>query len=197
MLIVEKTDINDASFFIELIKRTAGYFPKLFGKKRYNALLLMYKNGNNLFSYKHVHKIQIEGEIAAMILSYDHKTKYKENRGTGYLLFKYSKFDMLRRISSLLKFDKTIGQLNPDEYYISNIAVFPKYQGRGLAKKLLAHIQQIAINAKLKNLVLDVECNNEPAIKLYLSLGYIKTESFNISIINDKLKFNRMKKLLK
>lgn len=194
MLLVEKANINDASFFVEIIEKSAGYFTKLFGNGIFSALIFMYKNENNLFSYQHVHKIQIDGENAAMILSYDYKTKRKENPGTGYLMFKKLKFNMFRNILILLKFNKTVGQLNQDEYYISNIAVSAKYQRQGLAKKLLTHVQQIAIEDNLNSLVLDVESNNATAIKLYLSLGYEKTDKFIIPIKNDELTFIRMKK---
>ena len=52
------------------------------------------------------------------------------------------------------------------------VAVHPKFARRSLAKQMIAHFQQLARKRGLRALRLDIVDCNEPARRLYTSLGF-------------------------
>lgn len=55
---------------------------------------------------------------------------------------------------------------------VSMVAVHPRFARRGFAKQIIAHFQSIARQRGLRSLRLDVVDFNEPAKRLYTSLGF-------------------------
>ncbi len=80
-----------------------------------------------------------------------------------------------------------------DEYYISNVAIYPEFRGSGLGTKLMLYAEQTASKRNLKYLSLDVERENETAINLYKKLGYKITEEKTLDL-GEVFSFFRMVK---
>ena len=85
-----------------------------------------------------------------------------------------------------LREDKNIGE-------VGLFAVLKKHQGRGIGRKLLRYILQIAKKDKLKKLVLEVRNDNLKALNLYLKYGFVvtgirKIKNFKVT----KLKMERV-----
>lgn len=59
-----------------------------------------------------------------------------------------------------------------DEAHISNVAIHPEYRRRGLGRKLLAHLLQVAVARGATKAMLEVRPSNEAARKLYGSFGF-------------------------
>ncbi len=59
---------------------------------------------------------------------------------------------------------------------IESVAVDPEYRGKGLAKALFQHIEDIAKQRGYEKIVLEVREHNPEAIGLYEKLGFKKTE---------------------
>ena len=57
---------------------------------------------------------------------------------------------------------------------ILTVAVLPDYRRQGIAKEFMRQIEAYAIEREASAMMLEVELANEPAIKLYESLGYMK-----------------------
>jgi ribosomal-protein-alanine N-acetyltransferase len=57
---------------------------------------------------------------------------------------------------------------------ILTVAVLPDYRRQGIAKEFMRQIEAYAIEREASAMMLEVEVSNEPAIKLYESLGYMK-----------------------
>ncbi len=57
---------------------------------------------------------------------------------------------------------------------ILTVAVLPDYRRQGIAKEFMRQIEAYAIEREASAMMLEVEISNEPAIKLYESLGYMK-----------------------
>lgn len=198
MIKERKATINDYVDFSELLLLSAPYFPTLFGGKIKIILQDLFRHSSNLFSFKHSHIAEIDGKIAGMILGYDGKTKKRENLKTGLLFFKEMGIGMIFKLKSFLKLNATVGSLNIDEYYISNVAVYPRYRGKGIGKKLMSIAEEEAKMADKKRMVLDVEKDNTVAIGLYKKLGYKIIKEFSITLQNNKnLYFYRMIKEVK
>ena len=61
-----------------------------------------------------------------------------------------------------------------DEAFITDVAVVPAYRRRGLARALLAHVEQEALRARKHYLGLYVSANNRAACELYRQLGFVE-----------------------
>lgn len=189
---------DDGKDFAELMLMSASYFPILFGDKIKTALQDLFRCRFNLFSFEHVYFAEVDGEKAGMILGYDWQVKKRENLRTGFLLFKKIGVSILGKFLSLIKFNATVGRVCDGEYYISNIATYPRYRGRGLGKGLILEAEQEAKMVGAERIVLDVEKENISAINFYKKLGYKMIKEFSISLQRDKiLHFYRMTKEMK
>ena len=191
---IRKAGPEHAEHFVELMLMSAPYFPDLFGAGIDRTLKKLYEKRGNLFSHEHVWLLEKEGKPAAMLLGYDHTTKKKENLSTGILLFRYLHYMMLKNIRTLLQFNKTIGVLQKGEFYISNIGTFPAFRRQGLARILMLKGEETAKQQGNIRMVLDVEKENIPAIRLYRTLEYHETDEFFIPFDKQPLTFLRMKK---
>lgn len=57
---------------------------------------------------------------------------------------------------------------------ILTVAVLPAYRRRGIAREFMRQIEEWSAERQASAMMLEVELNNEPAIALYESLGYLK-----------------------
>jgi ribosomal-protein-alanine N-acetyltransferase len=73
---------------------------------------------------------------------------------------------------------------------IESIAVDPEHRGKGLAKALFQHIEDIAKQRGYEKIVLEVREHNREAIGLYEKLGFKKTE-FLKNYYSEKLNGSR------
>lgn len=58
------------------------------------------------------------------------------------------------------------------EVYITNVAVFPDYRGKGIAKKLIKKILDLSYEEKADFVTLEVRKSNVSAINLYKNTGF-------------------------
>jgi ribosomal-protein-alanine N-acetyltransferase len=58
-----------------------------------------------------------------------------------------------------------------DESHVNNIAVDPRWQGRGLGAALLADLVRTGISRGSRHLTLEVRVGNDPALALYARFG--------------------------
>lgn len=63
-----------------------------------------------------------------------------------------------------------LGRKEPYEYEIHTVGVDPAYQGRGVGKRMLTELLDHASGGSV---FLEVRTDNEPAIKLYESFGFV------------------------
>lgn len=61
-----------------------------------------------------------------------------------------------------------------DEAHITNIAIDPKYQRKGLGQNLLSFIIDMAQNKGILKMTLEVRCSNLVAIGLYTQFHFVK-----------------------
>jgi ribosomal-protein-alanine N-acetyltransferase len=58
-----------------------------------------------------------------------------------------------------------------DEAHVNNVAVDPRWQGRGLGAAILADLVRVALERGARHLTLEVRVGNDPAIALYRRFG--------------------------
>jgi ribosomal protein S18 acetylase RimI-like enzyme len=134
MITVRKSTFDDNKDFAELVLISAPFFPILFSGRIRVILQDLFCYRSNLFSFEHVHFAEVDGEKAGMILGYDWQIKKQENLRSGFLLFKKIGVNILGKFLSLIKFNATVGRVYDGEYYICNIATYPKYRRMGVGK---------------------------------------------------------------
>lgn len=198
MIAIRKAIPDDGKDFSELMLMSAPYFTILFGDNIKTVLQGLFRYRSNLFSFEHVCFAQVDGEKTGMILGYDWQVKKRENLKTGLLLFKYMGVRILCKFLSLMKFNTTVGKVCDGEYYVSNIAIYTPFRGRGVGKILIHNAEQEAKMVDAERIVLDVEKENISAISFYKGLGYKIIKEFSRSLQGNKiLHFYRMIKQLK
>ena len=135
----------------------------------------------NRLSYKNTFTYETENELAGLIIAYDSN--------------KVSQLDspILKHLESknifLEAFDKECFE---DEFYIDTLSVFEKFQGRGIAKELLAFIYDKAKELGFKKVSLIVDIDNLKALNLYEKMGFKKNTILEVS----KHNYHHMIKML-
>ena len=64
-----------------------------------------------------------------------------------------------------------LGRVPPHDYEIHTIGVDPAYQGQGIGRRMLKSLLEIAGDGVV---FLEVRTDNEPAINLYRSVGFVE-----------------------
>ena len=197
-IIIRKGRTEDAQDFSQLILLSAAtFFSSIFASNTEEIMKKIFQQPGNLFSFEHSYFIEVNNKIAGMALGYNWEQKRREELYTGLLLVKYLKWSFFTRIFYLLKAQSLVGKVLENEYYLSNIAVYPAFRALGLGTKLFSEIKRESDKTGANKIVLDVETNNKRAIKLYEKLGYIiKWRTPSIKIKKETFEFFRMLKVL-
>lgn len=112
-----------------------------------------YERENTLFSYQNCTVVEVNGQIAGMLVAFPMHVDpaYIES---DPVLAPYSKLEA------------------DNSYYICGMALFPEYRGHGIGTELLALAEQHARSKGFKKLSLIVFEQNTGAKKLYEREGY-------------------------
>jgi len=171
------------------------YIPALFGGTQDKVTKSLFRYGRNLFSFEHTLFAQVNGKNAGMLLGYDWRTQKKESDKTSMLMVRYMKTKFITQIQHLAWASSVLTKIDDGTFYISNLAVYPEYRRNGLGTSLLSHAEQAAIKLGAKSLELDVEADNENAIRLYRKFGMnIIGEPKGTVIDGEEFEFFRMTK---
>ena len=196
---IKRGNSGNACAFAQLIVISAPlFFPVLLGPHLDNFMENAYQKSINLFSHQHTWFIEAQGKITGMLLGYTGDVKRDEGLPTGLLFFKhFIKYGFFQKIIFLLKSQNFFPKVKRDDFYISNLAVFPEYQNRSTGTCLLKFAEPEALNNGCTSMVLDVEAENQRAIKLYQKNGYVmESTSPSLQLGKSHFQFIRMKKQL-
>jgi len=172
-IIIRKGLPEDAPDFTNLILLSElELFLAIFGSGARNVLQNLFRQRRNLFSFEHSYFTDVDGIKAGMIIGYNWKTQREENWRTGLLMIKYMKLEFITKLLSLLKAMSIVGRAKDSEYYISNVAVYPEFRGINLGTNLLWQMEKEAKRCGVERSALDVDVNNQDAIRLYHRLSY-------------------------
>ena len=195
---VKKALPDDAEDFSNLIMLSApALFQVLYGDKSKIVIQQLFIQPYNLFSFEHVFFAEKEGNKAGMYIGWDWNSKKQEGLRTGLLLVKFMGTDFIKRLPLFIKVEDVIGQVYKEEYYISNIAVYPKYRRIGVGTYLLEKAEEEVKRRGTKKVILDVEIENSGALRLYNKLGYVISEESSVKLHKRLFRFYRMCKKLR
>ena len=170
---IDRAAASDAAECAALILESAEHFlPAVFGAGISRALVRLAAGRRTLFSHEHAWVARVDGNVAGVLLGYTGRQKAAEDPATGLALFGALGPGLLLRLGRLLRLQATIGALASDEYYVSNVAVYPRFRGQCIGTLLLERARGEAAEAGAAWIVLDVESDNDGARRLYERLGF-------------------------
>jgi len=198
-MVVRKGTLEDKNHFSELVLLAAPFFSKLFREERAVELLqLLYEHDRNLFSFSHCLFAQDGDDILGLVVGYDWQTKPNEQLSTGYLMIKHLGLQFFTALPVLLKFDAQVSRISREDYYIAFLAVYQQVQTRGVGTALMKRAEEDAVSCGAKFICLDVETENENAVRFYQKRGYRIERTFSVNLTQEVvLHFYRMKKELR
>ena len=168
---------EDARHFTELAQIAADQlFTELVGSRADALLRGMYLRADNENSHRHCMFIRVDGEVAGMIHAQS-AMSMRAHRTRSFLLMLWLAgwglprfLMMMLLLGDLLSFAGE--NLADDDFYITFVALYPQFRGRGLSKALLQHAQDSARRTGCKRLALDVDAKNAIAIAAYERVSF-------------------------
>ncbi|MEN3185680.1 MAG: GNAT family N-acetyltransferase [Atribacterota bacterium] len=176
---------------------SAPFFEDLGGEKQVQKIFAcLFPKRGTLFSFEHTYLAEKDGTITGMALGYEWPQRKKEGLRTGLFLLASSGIHVFQHLRFFLNLNTVTGTFHPQGYYLSNLAVYPTYQGKSFGKQLLSFIEAIAYQRKLWCVELDVSAENHKAITIYHHLGYGVIRESRFSYRGRTLLFLRMRKII-
>ncbi len=172
-VVVRRARSADRQDIARLVLLSAPHFlPAVFGPGVQRAVEDLAAGPGTLFGCEHTWIAESRGTTRGMLLGYTGAVKQAQDLRTGLSLLRLLRADMILRLGALLRMQSTIGRIGRDEYYISNVAVYPDCRGQGIGEMLIERARAEAAEAGMRSLVLDVETDNPDAQRLYERLGF-------------------------
>lgn len=143
--------------------------------KIYDLLNILYKNPGNPAAKENVIVEEESGTIRGLIrvcpASYLQQSPKNILKMTKEILRLNGLINFVK-MAFRIKLNRYMSEVEDDEFFIVNLAVFEKYRRQGIARKLLEQAEEMAREKNLNNLSLYVEINNPHAKKVYEKFGF-------------------------
>jgi len=163
---IRKATVNDAKIIAKLSIEAIGSIANFIANSTEHDVILKsltnwsQKKGNRI-SYENTLVGYIENEIIGIIIFYPADDCYKLDKPIN---------DWLKSQSSQNRIEI---EAEGNYLYIDTIAIDEKFRGKGFATKLLNAAYEVAIMKKYSGTSLNVDANNEKALKVYQKNGYV------------------------
>ncbi|MBC7217025.1 MAG: GNAT family N-acetyltransferase [Candidatus Caldatribacterium sp.] len=141
----------------------------------------LFQDTRTLFSFPHTLVLRQGEVILGMALGWASGDRREKGLCTAWKLFPFALPRFFLFVPKIFS-----SGLPPSSYYLSNIAIFPPHQGKGLGRMLLQAVESKALEAGDSCVILDVEKDREKTLSFYLRNGYGRAGTF--------LSFVRMQK---
>lgn len=190
-LVAARPTPADARHFANLAQIAGdNLFSELFGGRAIPLLHGMFLRKNNEFSCRHCAFIRHDGNTAGMIHAHSAATSQTHELRGLLLMLRLAGRELPRFLLMLVMMRHLLGfagqRLTPDDYYITFVALYPAFRGRGLSKPLLAHAEASALREGCARLTLDVAADNEIAISAYQRVGFAQIDASPVMKNGDK-----------
>jgi ribosomal protein S18 acetylase RimI-like enzyme len=157
----------------------------------------LFRRQKNRYSHQYTNLAIIDGEVAGLLLSYPGKVLKSLNFPMARSMFAVNELPQLLRFFyrslPLIK----INEAAADEYFISNLAIFPEFQGHGVGKFLMSLAEKKAKESGLNKCALTVEIKNSHAVELYQYLGYQIVETIKVERLKQRIGFTGLYRMVK
>ncbi|MEW6094468.1 MAG: GNAT family N-acetyltransferase [Chloroflexota bacterium] len=159
----------------------------------------LFQRKGNHFSHDLCWVAEMDGRVVGALVAYPGRRRRNLNLRTGLHLLQVIGLAATFRLVNKLPRYGNLMEAAADEFYVSNLAVVPNMQGRGIGASLLSHADTQALSHRLPKCSLLVTFDN-PARRLYERSGYRIVHSYPIhhpAIAHGSGGFHRMVKVLK
>ncbi|MGQ9473130.1 MAG: GNAT family N-acetyltransferase [Candidatus Caldatribacteriaceae bacterium] len=198
-IIIRKADFGEGRDFANLFLLSAPFFlPYLGTEEKVKKILSdFFREEGNLFGFQNTLFATVNQVIVGMAFWYDWQTRRRDGLRTGWELFQRLGFRFLFHLRWWIVLGAITGNFHFQGGYLSNLAVYPDYQRRGIGKKLLLAVEEEARKRGLSYIELDVERENWEAITFYQKAGYETQQELGLSWRDTTLVFLRMRKKIR
>lgn len=192
---------DDANISTQLIYMTKGLMADyLLGggdeAAAKSVISQLFRRQKNRYSHQYINLAIIDGEVAGLLLSYPGKVLKSLNFPMVESMFAVNELPQLLRFFyrslPLIK----IKEAAADEYFINNMAIFPKFQGLGVGKFLMSLAKKRAIESGLNKCALTVEIKNSRAVGLYQHLGYQIVDTIKVERLKQRIGFSGLYRMV-
>jgi ribosomal protein S18 acetylase RimI-like enzyme len=154
----------------------------LFGQQKGHPTLQvladLYRQKNNRLSHVHGHLAEQDGQPVGLLVSFPGRLLSRLDRLTGWCLLKIMGLSATLRLARIQSAYGDLKETEADEFYISNLAVFPDFEGQGIGSRLMAFAEGLARDSGLQKCSLIVAFGHDHACSLYKRLGYKVQRTF-------------------
>jgi ribosomal protein S18 acetylase RimI-like enzyme len=159
----------------------------------------LFRKKSNRFSYQFTKVTVLSGEVTGLVIAYSGRLMKSLEFPMALHLIKASgvlgSMRFIKRAFPLFG----VKEVENDEYFISNIAVLPAWQGKGVGKYLLSQVEKTAREKGFNKISLTVDVENEHAFSLYKQTGFNVIETVEIEFLQKHIGYSgfyRMAKVL-
>ena len=196
--------LEDAGLVADLVYLSMGVeIDWLFGQEpgysTRDVLIRLYQRRNNRLSQSFAWLAAWNGQAVGLLLAYPGRFLRRLDWGTGLQLVQIFGLGGALRLVRRQPVYGDLVETQADEFYISNLAVLPAFQGRGVGQALLEHAETLARAVGLGKCSLIVSYAHAPARRLYEKIGYQTVRMYDIphpEIAEGSGGFHRMLKRL-
>jgi ribosomal protein S18 acetylase RimI-like enzyme len=143
------------------------------------AALFVHPGGR--FSYRFASLAELDRRSVGLLLAYPGRLITRLDLATGRLLLPLVGPLGLARLAWRSRSMRHIHEAEADEYYISNLAVLPPFQGQKVGTRLLKQAAKAARSAGLLKCSLLVSTDNHRAHQLYRRKGFRVVQILTLS----------------
>ena len=178
--------LEDTSIAVELIYQSLGkeadwIFCHENGPSARKVMARLFRHKKNRISHSFAYIASWNNQDAGLLLAFPGSFLKGLDRMTALVLFRVLGPAAAMRI---IKRQSDYGDLleaTPKDYYISNVAVRPEFQGKGIGGELMLYGENLAKAAGFLTCSLIVTYGHEQARKLYEKLGYTVAETYDFN----------------
>jgi ribosomal protein S18 acetylase RimI-like enzyme len=184
-IFIRPARLEDVELVVDLIYLSMGVevdwlFGQEPGHSTRDVLSRLYQRRSNRASHRYAYIAAWNWQEAGLLLAYPGRFLQRFDRMTGFHLAQiFGLAGVLRLVRRLPAYGDLV-ETEADEFYISNLAVLPGYQGQGVGKALMDYAEMLARQAGLKKCSLIVTYGHQPARRLYEKLGYQSVRKYDI-----------------
>jgi ribosomal protein S18 acetylase RimI-like enzyme len=167
--LIYEADADTFNFFFDNKENTSRKLEKLVLK------------GNNSLGYEQIYVVSDENSQILGVMVHSIGWKFDKKKELTVLFRNFNILDSLRFIMIDILDSIFLSDLEDDDYYYAIIAVDEKSRGQGIGSFILKEGIKLAKEKGCKRVVLDVDIENEGALRLYERFGFRK---FNEKIVS-------------
>jgi ribosomal protein S18 acetylase RimI-like enzyme len=158
-------------------------FDFFFGNKENASQKLgkLVSTGDNNLGYQQIYVVTNENHQIMGVMVYSAGKKRRTRQEFKVLLHNFNILDSLRFLMIELVDGIFLSRLEKDDFYYAIVAVDEHFRGQGIGSFILEEGIKLARKKGYRRAVLDVDIENEGALRLYERFGFIK---FNERILS-------------